>query len=138
MVEYNDILNKYWVFGSKPYEDFLEVPELGAAVRFLVFCLGIIGMLGFFAVVPSKKMFFTKWGQNTMVVYLMQGFFVKSLRVLHLDEVNLTLLGLMILLLISLLLTMLLASEPVQKFKKWIVLKSKILVRLINVDEENI
>lgn len=120
IVQGMDKMNKYWVFGSEPYEDFLQVPELGAAVRFVVFTFGILGIIGFFGLVPQKKMFFTKWGKNTMLVYLLQGFFVKGLRALSIDELNLTILGFLMIAISSLFLTIVLASDPVQKIKKYL------------------
>jgi fucose 4-O-acetylase-like acetyltransferase len=118
-LHYDQIMNKYWVFGSQPYEDFLMVPEFGAAIRCLILFLSILGITGFLGIVPDREMFFSKWGKNTMVVYLMQGFFVKGVRALGIDELSLSLLGFVILFAGSLFLTILLASEPFQRVKTW-------------------
>lgn len=76
----NPWLNKYWFFGSQPYEDFLAVPALGAIVRLLIYFLSVLTAFAFFAWVPRRQAFYTKWGQNTITAYLLQGFIVKGLR----------------------------------------------------------
>ncbi|KPG68596.1 acyltransferase family protein [Enterococcus sp. RIT-PI-f] len=108
-------MNKYMVFGSKPYEDYLSYPLFGGPLRGVFFLIGLIGIIGFMRIVPREKMFFTKWGKNTLLVYLLQGIFIKGLRALNIMDLNLSLLGFVTLILISVLLTILLASKPIRK-----------------------
>lgn len=116
-----EYLNKYMVFGSKPYEEFLASPILGGAVRMLMLSLGLIGTYGILTIIPQKHFFFTKWGANTLLVYLLQGFIIKGLRALDIQELKLSMLGFAALILISLLLTMFLSSSRLavlyQKFQ---------------------
>lgn len=105
-----EYLNKYMVFGSKPYEEFLASPLLGSAVRMLMLALGLIGTYGVLALVPRRQLILTRWGANTLLVYLLQGFFIKGLRAVAIEETKLTMLGLCGLFLGSVLLTIVLSS----------------------------
>ena len=109
-------MNKYMVFGSKPYEDYLSYPLFGGPLRGVFFVIGLLGIIGFLRLVPRQQLFFTKWGKNTLLVYLLQGIFIKGLRALAITELNLSLLGFMALIVVSVLLTILLASRPVRQF----------------------
>jgi fucose 4-O-acetylase-like acetyltransferase len=109
-------MNKYMVFGSKPYEDYLSYPLFGGPLRGVFFVIGLLGILGFLRLVPRQQLFFTKWGKNTLLVYLLQGIFIKGLRALAITELDLSLLGFMTLIVASVLLTILLASRPVRQF----------------------
>lgn len=111
-IHLNESLNKYWLFGSKPYEDFLSIPELGAIVRGIVFILGIIGIFSFMSFVPTKKTFFTDWGRNTFNVYLLHGFIVKGSREIF-DSFELNWLGFLLIIAISFGVTVLLGSNQV-------------------------
>ena len=75
-----DNANKYWFFGSKAYNDFMDFPEFGALVRILFYSLSVFGVCGFLTIVPQKNMWFTKFGRNTLNVYLFQGFIIKVIR----------------------------------------------------------
>ena len=83
------------VFGSKPYEDYLSYPLFGGPLRGVFFVIGLLGIIGFLRLVPRQQLFFTKWGKNTLLVYLLQGIFIKGLRALAITELNLSLLGFM-------------------------------------------
>jgi fucose 4-O-acetylase-like acetyltransferase len=109
-------MNKYMVFGSKPYEDYLSYPLFGGPLRAVFFVIGLLGIIGFMRLVPRQPMFFTKWGKNTLLVYLLQGIFIKGLRALAITELSLSVLGFMTLVIVSVLLTILLASKPVRLF----------------------
>ncbi|KAF1303787.1 acyltransferase family protein [Candidatus Enterococcus willemsii] len=106
-------LNKYIFFGSKPYEDFLNFPEWGALVRIVTWCLACVGILAFFACVPTKQKRYTAYGQYTLVAYLLHGFIIQGLRGLGIQSLSLNVWMLMALIVGSILLTYLLASEPV-------------------------
>ncbi|MEG0373755.1 MAG: acyltransferase family protein, partial [Enterococcus sp.] len=88
-IQGNDLMNKYWVFGSKPYQDYLNQPLLGGPQRLLFFVVGIIGITAFLLLIPTRRYFFSHWGKNTLTVYLLHGFLVKGLRALDVDfEIN--------------------------------------------------
>ncbi|WP_414842186.1 acyltransferase family protein [Enterococcus saccharolyticus] len=106
-------VNKYIFFGSKPYEDFLNFPEWGAMVRIVTLILGCVGILAFFACVPTKEKFYTSCGKYTMVAYLLHGFIVKGVRGISGDVIPLNGLTLVLIFLVSIALTYLLASKAV-------------------------
>lgn len=108
-------MNKYMVFGSKPYEDYLNYPLFGGPLRALFFVIGLIGIMGFMSLVPQERLFFTKWGKNTLLVYLLQGIFIKGLRTLNIVDLNLSLLGFISLIIFSVILTIFLSSKKIRK-----------------------
>lgn len=112
----NDLINKYWVFGSKPYEAYLDLPVFGAPLRMLFLTAGLIGIAAFFLVVPTKRYFFSKWGKNTLNVYLLHGFLVQGLRALDIDQVNMTVIEVVALFLFSIIFTVALSSEWCQNW----------------------
>ncbi len=56
-IQGNDLINKYWVFGSKPYEDYLNQPLLGGPQRLIFFIAGLIGIVAFLMIVPKNGTF---------------------------------------------------------------------------------
>ncbi|MGL9746718.1 acyltransferase family protein [Enterococcus sp. DIV0170] len=111
-IQGNDLINKYWVFGSKPYEDYLSNPLLGGPQRLMFFAAGLIGIVAFLMLVPKERRFFSNWGKNTLTVYLLHGFLVKGLRALDVDF-EISSLELLLLFIGSMLLTVLLSSKRV-------------------------
>lgn len=73
-------LNDKWFLGSKPYANFVEVKSLGLFIRALVYLISFGSIAAFFSFIPRKRLFFTKWGKNTLYVYLLHGFFIKFFR----------------------------------------------------------
>ena len=86
-----------WLFGAKSYA-MLGVGESGGVIRLLVYLFSGLMMLSILALVPGKEMPFTKYGQRTLYVYLLHGFFIQWIRVDDLFEVSnsLDILGLVI------------------------------------------
>lgn len=122
-------MNKYMVFGSKPYEDYLSYPLFGGILRAVFLIVGLGGIIGFLRFVPKETMFFTKWGKGTLLVYLLQGIVIKGLRALSVSELDLSLLGLVSLFLFSIGLTCFFASQPLQKiYGRFEAALSKIIV----------
>lgn len=126
-------INKYWVFGSKAYEDFMAIPEFGPTVRLFVFLLSFIGVFGFFCLVPERKRWYTKYGAKTLTIYLLHGFIVKGTR----EMIGSTYLPGIILIsltiLFSFLLTVLLGSEKITQginaLTSWLFQKIKITAK---------
>lgn len=116
-IQANDMMNKYWVFGSKPYEEYLKQPLLGGPQRLLFFAAGLIGITAFLLLVPKERHFFSNWGKNTLTVYLLHGFLVKGLRALELDF-EIQSLEVFVLFIGSILLTALLSSKRVNMWIK--------------------
>ncbi|GCF93346.1 acyltransferase [Enterococcus florum] len=115
-VQWNEWMNKYWVFGSKPYEDYLNHPIFGGPQRLIFFFLGLVGIAAFFLLVPRGRYFFSKWGKNTLTVYLLHGFLVKGLRALEIEHFEINTVEVIVLFGFSMLLTAGLSSE---RFRHW-------------------
>ncbi len=73
-------LNEKWLLGSKPYSQLESVSALGLTKRVLIYAINLIMVGSFFSFVPRRKFFFTKWGKNTLYVYLLHGFIVRTFR----------------------------------------------------------
>lgn len=76
-ITFHPNLNDKWFLGSKPYANFVEVKSLGLFIRGLVYLISFGSIAAFFSFIPRKRLFFTKWGKNTLYVYLLHGFFIK-------------------------------------------------------------
>lgn len=116
-IQGNDLINKYWVFGSKPYEAYLNQPLLGGPQRLLFLAAGLVGIVAFLMLVPKEHHFFSNWGKNTLTVYLLHGFLVKGLRAMELDF-EISSLEVLLLFIGSMLLTVLLSSKRVGQWIK--------------------
>ncbi|MDC9217628.1 hypothetical protein PSM09_18495, partial [Clostridioides difficile] len=73
-ITFHPNLNDKWFLGSKPYANFVEVKSLGLFIRGLVYLISFGSIAAFFSFIPRKRLFFTKWGKNTLYVYLLHGF----------------------------------------------------------------
>nr|WP_272495671.1 acyltransferase family protein [Bacillus pinisoli] len=107
--------NYQWLFGSKPYEMLGAFGVSGPIIRLALYSLSFVTTLAFLTLVPSRRLFFTKWGTSTLYVYLLHGFFVKLFRsseLVHLIDRSQQLL---LLLIVSMFLTMMLSSRLIRK-----------------------
>ncbi|MDZ5470525.1 acyltransferase family protein [Bacillus sp. 31A1R] len=106
-------INYEWLLGSKPYE------EIGAAyitspfIRLGFYCLSFMMVMSFYCLIPRKKYFFTNLGKNTLYVYLLHGFFVRTFRESQVQEYFHSLEMFLVLAIGTLLMTLLLSSKPV-------------------------
>lgn len=72
--------NYEWLLGSKPYSEISEA-SIGALFKRLGFyLLSALMVFSFMTFVPRKQYFFTNLGKNTLYVYLVHGFFIKTFR----------------------------------------------------------
>ena len=104
-------INETWFLGSKPYTHFTDETIYGFFSRVGVYILNLVMAASFFSFVPKKQQFFTKWGRNTLYVYLLHGFFVQTFRESDINQYLYNTQTIIILTLVSLLLTMLLSSR---------------------------
>ncbi|WP_163652383.1 acyltransferase family protein [Listeria sp. PSOL-1] len=112
----NPSLNADWFFGSKPYTDFVAVKWFGLFIRIIVYMVSFAAMIAFFTFVPKRKLFFTKWGENTLYVYLLHGFFIKAFREGMTANTDYTAQTFVLLLAVSFGLTVLLSSRLITTF----------------------
>lgn len=115
LVEQNDQMNKYWVFGSLSYDHFLENPSLGFIVRLYIYSLSFLAMLAFFIIIPKYKLFFSRWGRNTLYTYLLHGFLIKALRAADISSIPLTSFSFFILFILSISVSIILSTNRVAK-----------------------
>ncbi|WP_228027665.1 acyltransferase family protein [Bacillus fonticola] len=73
-------ISEKWLFGSKPYEQFAAFGIEGAGKRLGLYTITTMMVIGFFALVPRRRFFFTKFGDSTLFVYLLHGFVVRTFR----------------------------------------------------------
>ncbi|MBN8191689.1 acyltransferase family protein [Bacillus sp. NTK074B] len=113
-----------WLLGSKPYGDFAWNNTFSMAIRAAVYLLNIVMIFSFFTFVPTKRQFFTKWGKNTLYVYLLHGFLIRLFRESHLKDTIDPTTSLLLLLGVSFVLTMLFSTklftsitQPIIEFK---------------------
>ncbi len=119
-----------WLLGSKPYDDFAPNNIISLGVRAIVYSLNVVMIFSFFTFVPTKRQFFTKWGKNTLYVYLLHGFLIRLFRVSSIKELIDPTTSLILLLGVSLLLTMIFSTklfttitQPIIEFKSSKLLK---------------
>jgi fucose 4-O-acetylase-like acetyltransferase len=113
-----------WLLGSKPYGDFEWNSAISMVVRAAVYLLNVVMIFSFFTFVPTKRQFFTKWGKNTLYVYLLHGFLIRLFRESHLKDTIDPNTSLLLLLGVSLVLTMIFSTkfftsitQPIIEFK---------------------
>ncbi|MCA1059406.1 acyltransferase family protein [Rossellomorea aquimaris] len=113
-----------WLLGSKPYGDFAWNSAISMAVRAAVYLLNVVMIFSFFTFVPTKRQFFTKWGKNTLYVYLLHGFLIRLFRESQLKDIIDPTTSLLLLLGVSFVLTMIFSTkfftsitQPIIEFK---------------------
>ena len=72
--------NYEWLLGSKPYGDISGASVTAMFTRLGFYFLSFLMVFSFMSLVPRKQYFFTQLGKNTLYVYLLHGFFIKTFR----------------------------------------------------------
>ncbi|MFS0654378.1 acyltransferase family protein [Bacillus sp. 179-C3.3 HS] len=121
-----------FLFGSQSYASLGDEGLIAAMKRMAWYLLAFAATFSFFALVPTRRFFFTKWGTRTLYVYLLHGFFIKLFRTTWFDDWVLNTASVMILLFITVLLTFTLSSTFVKTVAQpFIELKMTNLMRSI-------
>ncbi|MFD1705710.1 acyltransferase family protein [Siminovitchia sediminis] len=102
--------NEKWFFGSKSYIEMGNAEFYGMVKRAVIYAVQAAMAASFLAFVPKRQFFFTRWGRNTLYVYLLHGFIIRTFRGLNMEE-YINQMQLPILLIASLILTALLSSK---------------------------
>ncbi|MDQ0217294.1 acyltransferase [Peribacillus cavernae] len=76
----NPDINYKWLLGSKPYSELETTSFISMFKRLGFYGLSMIMVFSFLAFIPRGQYFFTKWGKQTLYVYLLHGFFVRFFR----------------------------------------------------------
>src|SRR5690625_5919631 len=79
--------NSGWLLASKSYSH-LGLPNAGVLARLLVYFTSSLMVMSFFSWVPSRKFSFTCIGERTLYIYLLHGFIIQYIIIIHL--LNLT------------------------------------------------
>ncbi|WP_404408830.1 acyltransferase family protein [Jeotgalibacillus malaysiensis] len=102
-----------WLFGSHSYEDLGTPAEASPMLRLLIYGVSFWLVVAFFSLAPVAKTFFTRWGLNTLYVYLFHGFIIQFYRESGLGLIVNPYVSLLIIMTASLLLTIFLSSRLV-------------------------
>ncbi|MET3698205.1 fucose 4-O-acetylase-like acetyltransferase [Bacillus oleivorans] len=130
-------LNEKWLLGSKAYEELGAFGIEGMANRLFLFGISLVMSFSFFSFVPTGKTFFTNLGRNTLYVYLLHGFFVKTFRVSDIKNEFHSLENLVWIMVISIFLTWLLSTKMVTViFQPFIELKIRQFKEIILAGKE--
>ncbi|WP_227395705.1 acyltransferase family protein [Jeotgalibacillus aurantiacus] len=112
-----------WLFGSHSYEDLGMPVETSPLLRLSIYAMSFYLTAAFFSLAPESKTFFTKWGVNTLYVYLFHGFIIQLYRESGIDLIVNPYMSLFIILTASIALTIILSS-------KWVAAISQPIVEL--------
>ena len=125
-------LDEKWLLGSKPYVELGAFGIEGMINRLFLFAISLVMSFSFFSFVPTRKTFFTNLGRNTLYVYLLHGFFVRTFRVSEIKDEFQSLENLIWIMVISIFLTWLLSTKMVTAiFQPFIELKIKRFKELV-------
>ena len=100
-----------WLLGSKPYSEIEAASIFSMFTRLGFYLLSILMVFSFLTIVPKKQYFFTDLGKNTLYVYLLHGFFIRTFRVSEVQNYFEKPERFLLLAIIALLLTLLLSSK---------------------------
>lgn len=112
-IVYFSDLDEKWFFGSKPYGELESEAVLGMLKRTGIYALQFLMAGSFFAFIPRRRFFFTRWGRNTLYVYLLHGFIIRLFRGSSLEDYLNQTLTLPVLIFASFVLTAILSSKYV-------------------------
>lgn len=112
---YPDIDYK-WLLGSKPYSEMETASITSMFTRLGFYLLSLLMVFSFLTIVPKKQYFFTDLGKNTLYVYLLHGFFVRTFRESQVQYYFQEPERFLLLALIALLLTLVLSSKYAAAF----------------------
>lgn len=100
-----------WLLGSKPYSEMEAASISSMFTRLGFYLLSLLMVFSFLTIVPKKQYFFTDLGKNTLYVYLLHGFFVRTFRESYVQNYFQEPERFLLLALIALLLTLVLSSK---------------------------
>jgi len=100
-----------WLLGSHSYQDIGSSNEISPLIRLIVYSINIWLVASFLSLAPEKQYFFTKWGKNTLYVYLLHGFIIQFFREISISLIINPYVSLILIMIASLLLTILLSTN---------------------------
>ena len=115
--------SNYWLLGSYSYEALGASVTTSPLLRMLIYTVNIWLVASFFTLVPIKQYFFTKWGKNTLYVYLLHGFIIQFFRENSVDMIVYSRGDFLFVMLASVILTIILSTN-------WVTYTTKPLIEL--------
>jgi fucose 4-O-acetylase-like acetyltransferase len=113
---WRDVNLRQWLFYDDAYADLLGPQWWGGAVRLALMAIALILCAAFFAVVPRRSMWWTRFGQYTMYVYLLHSFVLYPFRESGvLRDLDPTYIWLPVVIVASILVALALATRPVRR-----------------------
>jgi len=100
-----------WLFGSSSYSS-LGAPVWGGLFRGLVYLINSLLVFSLFIWIPRRRFIFTRFGEKTLYVYLLHGIFIQFFREHNIIQIN-GIVDFFIVVLITLAIVLLLASQPI-------------------------
>jgi fucose 4-O-acetylase-like acetyltransferase len=114
-------LQEEWLYGSKSYETLGVDEETGVLFRSLLYGVSFLMTLCFMSLIPSRRLTVSTLGTRTFYVYILHGFVLKYLHATTFPNVISKTDGYPLLIVISIAVTLLLASKPVIQLVKPII-----------------
>ncbi|GGH80942.1 fucose 4-O-acetylase-like acetyltransferase [Pullulanibacillus pueri] len=112
---------KDWLLCSSSYAQMGYGDWTGGAIRLLFYGAMIVTTFSFLAAVPTKEFSFTKLGGRTLYIYLLHGFFVKTIGLKNPFENFNSFLQYSLLLILAIVLCGLLGSKPIKRLTQPII-----------------
>lgn len=110
-----------WVLYDSSYQTFGQTAAQGSLTRLAVYGVALLTIFAFMSLIPKKRFSFTALGKNTLYIYLLHGFFIKTIVLFPIYDSIQDLYQYSFLFAASLALCYLLASRPVRLFTEPIV-----------------
>lgn len=120
-----------WLYGSLSYAE-LGQPLIGGMIRFLVYMIAFLLVFSIYAWVPKQEALFTRFGQQTIYVYLLHGLFVQFFRENNTIQIG-SIQEFFLVMLLTLAIVLLLSSKPIFiSFQPIIETKTTGLKKIVN------
>ncbi|NMM62615.1 acyltransferase family protein [Clostridium sp. P21] len=117
----NSKIDYRWFYGSYSYSQLNGFGCPKFITEMLVYVLAVIASVCIVALIPNKKLFFTKFGSRTMSVYIFHGFIVKLLVKYNFFNHISSFTSEILVVLISLLIVVMLSSKKINEVTNMIV-----------------
>lgn len=109
----NPDFNEQWLFGSKSFDQLGDVTFLDMFKRLFILSVSFIMVFSFLSFISQKQQVYTKWGTQTLYVYLLQGFIIQYFRESEWENEFEGVISFILLTIISIIVTILLSSKIV-------------------------
>lgn len=109
----NPDFNEQWLFGSKSFDQLGDVTFHAMIKRLIIIAVSLLMVFSFLSFISQNQQVYTKWGTQTLYVYLLQGFIIQYFRISEWENIFDDVVSFIILTIISIIVTLLLSSKVV-------------------------